>query len=237
MSYPPQGDAGVRLTSLFDVNTLLKADVDNVPEALTVAENRLIGRLTSGEIAALTQAQAEGLLIASRYGQSPFTFNYARVSGQGKPTLVSQGAFYGFSLPVYNADDEELFACACVFTDWQGASDLTVYIGGWLTDANSAKRFKLQVSWQSWTSGDDVPATTHDVEVETLTGAWNAKHSFKVGFTLDYDVDTPDDLAKGDALAIRIRRVAASANEITGEAVVEGAILYYQRGSFGTAIG
>ena len=236
MVHPPQGDAGVRLTHLFDANTVLKADTDNTPEALAVAESRLVGRLTSGEIAALTQAQVEAMLISSRYGQSPFTFNYSKVTAQGKPTLVNQGAFQGFSLPTYAAD-EELFGCACIFTDWEGASDLTVYIGGWLTDANNAKRFNLQVSWESWTSGDDVPATTHDVEVETLTGDWNAKHSFKIGFTLDFDVDTPDVLVRGDALAIRIRRLAASADEIAGEVVVEGAILYYQRGSFGTAIG
>lgn len=236
MGYPPQGTPGI-LRTLLDANTIIKADADNTPEALTVAEQRLVGRITAGEIAALTQAQAEALLIDSRYGQTPFTFNYARVSGQGKPTLVNQGAFYGFSLPVFNSDDEELYGCSCVFTDWEGASDLTVYLGGWLTDANNAKRFKLQVSWESWTSGDDVPATTHDVEVETLAGAWNAKHSFKLGFTLDYDIDTPDNVAKGDALAIRIRRIAAASAEITGEVVIEGAVLYYQRGSWGTALG
>lgn len=46
------------LKSLFDANTILKADADNTPEALTVAEQRIIGRITSGEISALTGAQA-----------------------------------------------------------------------------------------------------------------------------------------------------------------------------------
>lgn len=46
----------------FDANTILKADSDNTPAALTVAEQRLVGRITSGVIAALTAAQARTLI-------------------------------------------------------------------------------------------------------------------------------------------------------------------------------
>jgi len=48
--------------SLFDANTILKADSDNTPAALTVAEQRLVGRITSGVITALTAAQVNTLL-------------------------------------------------------------------------------------------------------------------------------------------------------------------------------
>lgn len=237
MGYPPQGDAGVRLTHQFDANTILKADTDNTPEALAIAESRIVGRIPAGEVSALTQAQVEAMLIDGRYGQVTFAPNFARIIGQTRPTLVSEGLFYGFSLPVYNNDQEEVPACACVKSDWNATSDLTVFVGGWLTDANDAKRFNLQVSWNKWTSGDAaVPATSHDVEVETLTSTWGAKRPFKIAFTIDYDIDTPDNLAVGDGLGIRVRRLAASANEIAGEVVVEGAVLYYPRGSFGAAI-
>lgn len=234
MSFPPQGDYGLRLKNLYDANTLLKADVDNTPEALTIAEQRLVGRITGGEIAGLTQAQVETLLLqaSARYSQRPFVFNYRRVTAQGKPTLVNQGIFFGFSLPTYAAD-EELFACVCIPPDWIGSVDPIVYVGGWLVSANNAKKFNLQISWEHWTAGDDVPATSHDVEVETTTGNWNAKHSIKLSFTVDYDVNTPNVLLAGDALGIRIRRLAASGDEIAGEVVVEGAIMVYQRGSFG----
>ncbi|OQB44666.1 MAG: hypothetical protein BWY01_01727 [Synergistetes bacterium ADurb.Bin155] len=50
------------LDTLFDANTILKADADNTPEALTVAEQTLVGRITGGEITALTKAQVLGLL-------------------------------------------------------------------------------------------------------------------------------------------------------------------------------
>lgn len=46
----------------FDANTILKADSDNTPVALTVAEQTLVGRITSGSIAALTATQVRTLL-------------------------------------------------------------------------------------------------------------------------------------------------------------------------------
>jgi len=46
-----------------------------------------------------------------------FVFNYSRITGQGKPTLVDRGLAFGFSLPIYNTDDEELFSCKCVPED------------------------------------------------------------------------------------------------------------------------
>ena len=48
--------------TLFDANTVLKADSDNTPAALTVAEQRLVGRITAGVIAALTATQVRTLL-------------------------------------------------------------------------------------------------------------------------------------------------------------------------------
>jgi len=50
------------LDALFDANTILKADSDNTPAALTVAEQRIVGRITAGVITALTAAQVNTLL-------------------------------------------------------------------------------------------------------------------------------------------------------------------------------
>jgi hypothetical protein len=47
---------------IFDAQTILAAVSDNVPAALTVAEQRLVGRITGGNIAALTPAQVRTLL-------------------------------------------------------------------------------------------------------------------------------------------------------------------------------
>jgi hypothetical protein len=46
----------------FDANTLLKADTDNTPSALTVAEQTLVGRITAGVITGLTPTEVRTLL-------------------------------------------------------------------------------------------------------------------------------------------------------------------------------
>jgi hypothetical protein len=50
------------LESDFDANTILAATADDTPAALTVAEQTLVGRITAGEIDALTATEARTLL-------------------------------------------------------------------------------------------------------------------------------------------------------------------------------
>ena len=57
------------LKTLFDAQTILAAVADNTPAAVTVAEQTVIGRLTGGNIAALSTAQVKTLL-----GGAPSTF-------------------------------------------------------------------------------------------------------------------------------------------------------------------
>ena len=47
-------DVGAVATTLFDANTVLAANTDNTPAAVTIAENDIIGRLPSGNIAGVT---------------------------------------------------------------------------------------------------------------------------------------------------------------------------------------
>lgn len=62
-AYVALGSAsGAVLDVLFDANTILKADTDNTPVALTVAEDTIVGRLTAGSITALSVAQVRTLL-------------------------------------------------------------------------------------------------------------------------------------------------------------------------------
>ena len=54
--------AGLVAKTLFDANTILKADSDNTPAALAVSEQRILGRPTGGDIDDLTAAQVKGIL-------------------------------------------------------------------------------------------------------------------------------------------------------------------------------
>ena len=66
---------------LFDANTILKADTDNTPEALTIAASRIVARLAAGSIIAATIQQVLNLLlttqndIITRNGTNPIRLN------------------------------------------------------------------------------------------------------------------------------------------------------------------
>lgn len=78
------------LKTLFGANTIIKADVNNIPEALTVAEQRLVGRITSGVITGLTPAQIMALLSGGAAAE--FSFGTQKVGGVVDPTSNQQAA-------------------------------------------------------------------------------------------------------------------------------------------------
>lgn len=54
--------AGAVMEADFDANTILAADADDTPAALTIAVQRLVGRITAGNITGLTAAQVRTLI-------------------------------------------------------------------------------------------------------------------------------------------------------------------------------
>ncbi|MBA7684485.1 hypothetical protein ES703_92881 [subsurface metagenome] len=163
--------------------------------------------------------------------------DYETIRGQvGVPTLATQGLFRGFSLPLHVADNkEELFATVCVPNRYDEASDIFVHLYCWLAVENINKNFKMQVSWEHYTPGTDiVPATTaENVEVQTATGAGAQFQSYVVKFTLDYDVHTPNNVVADDIVALRMRRVAAAADECADEIVVNHYGVVFRRDKLG----
>jgi hypothetical protein len=84
----------------FDANTILKADTDNTPIALSVSEDTIIGRLAGGQITALTPAQVSTLL-----GTSNSSFERLNIIvsssissiGLGSPTTITTVANHGLT--------------------------------------------------------------------------------------------------------------------------------------------
>lgn len=143
------------------------------------------------------------------------------VKAHGKPTRVYRGVVGGFSLPVYAADNEELFLESHIPHRWDNVTDILVHLHCYLSVANDTKNFNIQLSWEHFTDGDIIPATSNDVEVETATGAGAAQfQSYHIEFIIDYDIDVGDLIISTDELHLRIRRIAATADEIAGEIVV-----------------
>jgi len=57
--------SGYVLSSLYNANTILAATTDDTPTALTIPEQTIVGRVTGGNIAALTVAQVQAMLGGS----------------------------------------------------------------------------------------------------------------------------------------------------------------------------
>ena len=149
--------------------------------------------------------------------------DFTTITAQGKPTQVVIGVFHGYSMPIYNNDNEEMFFNLNVPGRWDEASDIIVHLLVALSGAEDVNdNFNFQLSWEHLTEGDVVPATSHDVEVEqAVLAARNAQHStYELQFTLDYDVDDPDDVADHDDLSVRLRRIDATNPDVTNEIIV-----------------
>lgn len=146
------------------------------------------------------------------------------------PTFVTRGIFRGFSLPIFDDPDEELFATICVPNRWDGASDIYGHIYCWLSQAENANNFKLQMTWEHYTPGTDiVPVTDTNVEVQTTTAALaQAFQSYKGEFQFPYG-----DLAANDIIGLRLRRIAAAAPECGGEIVINHYGVVFRRDKLG----
>ncbi len=160
--------------------------------------------------------------------------DYETVRAQGKPTRVYRGVFAGWSLPVYAADNEEFFLTICAPNRYDGISDIITHIDCWIAQAEDTKNFKLQLSWEHFTPSDVVPATSTNVEVQTATGAGAAQfQSYQVDFAIDYDIHTPNNIEADDILGLRLRRIAADANECAGGIVIAHVGVNFRRDKLG----
>lgn len=155
-----------------------------------------------------------------------------------KPTPVTRGVIPGLSLPIYNTDNEEIFFDIHVPRRWDGVSNITVHCHVYLDTANDTKNFNIQCSWEHYSSLAVVPATTNDLTVETATGSSAAQYQgYLLVFTIDYDIDGEgNEIQAGENLCMRLRRIAASANEAAGEIVVTHLGLVFNRDKIGVSI-
>lgn len=84
--------------SLFDANTILKADTDNTPAALTVGTDTLVGRVTGvngGVISALTATQTRTFLGSLDLFTPPaaaLNLNSQRITSLGSPVSATDAA-------------------------------------------------------------------------------------------------------------------------------------------------
>lgn len=125
---------GSRLAkSIYDANTVLAADSDDSPVALTLAEQRLLGRITAGNIVGLTAAQVR-TLINVEDGATAGTVTVELLDAQnGSSTSLT----YTVPANTLSVDDESLF----FYGTWSynsGSPTLNMTFGGTSFGAGSA---------------------------------------------------------------------------------------------------
>jgi len=156
-----------------------------------------------------------------------------KIAINSKPTIISRGPSTGYSLPIWDSGanaDEEIYGDTVAPSGWDGVSNPTIKLRGSLDTANTDKKFKIQILWDHLTIGTDTPDTGHTVEVETDTATATQWKSFMVELPLDYDIDgVGNEMKVGERLTFRIRRVAATADEITGEFIIAPPWIAWQR--------
>lgn len=232
------------LDSQPEHNAVVIASSQDGNVAITVPLSHIVGRTSASDLKALSVTDLNALVGSQQIALTGSGIAYVRlrpvldlgrILSTSKPTIVYRGIVRGFSLPIYAADNEELFfAEPYVPARWDAASDPVVIVEGYLDTANNAKKFQLQCSWNATTPGTDVvPATTMEDPVsEVTTGNWLQYQSFTTSFTLNYDVATPNNIAVGDLLNLRLYRIAASGDEIAGEVVITGVAIKWRLNKF-----
>ena len=151
------------------------------------------------------------------------------------PVSYERGIFSGFELPIWAADDQELFFDICIPGRWGGTSEVHIHLYVFVIEAQDAAddAFRLQIVYEHYTPGEDiVPDTFAPIEVETTTGASAAFQSYQIHF------DVPvGDMVNDDILAFRVRRVAVGiGNEIAGNVVLEHAGVIFRCDKLGNVI-
>lgn len=81
---PSQDLSGYVAKTSFDAHSILAATTDNTPAALTVGEQTVIGRITGGNIAALSAAQLATLALSTALPENTAIILDAELSADGK---------------------------------------------------------------------------------------------------------------------------------------------------------
>lgn len=83
--------------ALFDANTILAADGDNTPAALEIAEQRIVGRKTGGNIIGLTAAEVLTLISVESGADVTDATNVAAAGAIMEALMAAKGDLIGAS--------------------------------------------------------------------------------------------------------------------------------------------
>jgi hypothetical protein len=159
----------------------------------------------------------------------PITFSTS--TGLGKPSSVAIGANSGFSFPIYNSDNEELFFTLKIPRRWDGTTNPKLYILAHLVNTEDVgDKFQFQLSYVCNGNTGVLVATTNDIPIETTVATGRAAQydTYAVEFELD-----ATKVGSGCEFKGRLRRIAASGSEVSNEIIVTSAYINFKRDKLG----
>jgi len=214
--------------SLFNANTIIKADTDNTPEALTIAEQRIVGRITAGEITALTGAQV--LTILTAQAGAAFDWNAQNLTNTGtitagssiwwheyiiSPSETSPGASGAtFTPPGANTvggyqldvNTEFVYFWSHIEADWDAASDVVVEVFFEVNVNNTGGLVTDTVDLQlicRFKGDAETAVKTQTLEVANVVGQSAQYKQFETSFAIDYNSGT-DPVQVGDIFGMSL---------------------------------
>ena len=143
--------------------------------------------------------------------------NVDEIKKQLKPTQVQIGAFFGYSLPVYNNDNEEIYYKQMVPERWNGTTNIHFCLMFALSGSEDVgDKFKIQLSWNKNDHTNIISSSFNDLTTETtiLTGRSAQYNSYLVEFEIPYS-----GISVNELFGVRVRRIAASSNEVSNEII------------------
>jgi hypothetical protein len=140
----------------------------------------------------------------------------------GKPTLITRGLFHGYSLPIWDAGGnahEELHYRLRVPHRWDGVTAPSFYaISSISANELVDSKYKVQAEWVSEDVEHVMPDTTSGTETCEITCS-TGKNAAYYAQILIFEAD-PATIVSGQNIQIRVRRIAASADEVANEIII-----------------
>ena len=102
--------SAVVLKTLFDANTILAADADNVPAAVTIAADRVVGRKTGGNITALTLSEILDFIGSAAAGDILYrgASSWARLAKGTTAQYLKGGDTPSWATPLADGDKGDI---------------------------------------------------------------------------------------------------------------------------------
>jgi hypothetical protein len=214
---------------IADGQTLTCETTSVVNQDLTSDASPTFGGLTKvGGSSDYASIGATGLVTLAGGGKGKLTFRPNLIQKASKtagvPTEIYRGCSVGYSMPIWSTDNEELYFRMRIPNRWDGTTDPQFGIITTITGAEDVgDKFRFQLEWQTTTCGGTTvmgTTTTSTTSEQTIiTGGAAANTAYCLFLTLNAD-DGTNPIVSGEMLQGRLRRIAASGSEVTGEIAV-----------------